>query len=70
MILKQFQRAESILRRGGGMIPAQVVARDLRIVLGELRALEKGGKLDPMVAAMLKTMIRLVELLARQVRQR
>jgi len=51
------------------VIPSQIVARDLRIVLGELRALEKGGKLDPMVAGMLKTMIRLVEILARQVRQ-
>ena len=50
-------------------VPTQVVARDLRVVLGELRALEKAGKLDPMVAAMLKTMIRLVEILARQVRQ-
>jgi hypothetical protein len=51
------------------MRPKQVVDRDLRIVLRELRGLLKGGKLDPMVAAMLEKMIRLVELLARQVRQ-
>ena len=51
------------------MRPSQVVARDLRIVLRELRGLLASGKLDPVVAAALEKMIRLVELLARQVRQ-
>ena len=51
------------------MRPSQVVARDLRLVLRELRGLLKGGKLDPVTAAMLEKMIRLVELLVRQVRQ-
>jgi hypothetical protein len=51
------------------MRPKQVVARDLRVVLRELRVLVKGGKLEPMVAAMLDKMIRLVELLLRQTLQ-
>ena len=51
------------------MRPASVVARDLRAVLRELRGLLKDGKLDPTTLAMLEKMIRLVELLARQVRQ-
>jgi hypothetical protein len=48
--------------------PNQVVERDLKIVLRELRALVTGGKLEPMAAAMLGLMIRLVELLLRQVK--
>lgn len=51
------------------MASAQTVARDLAIVLGELRTIAKSGGLDPMVATMLKTMIRLVELLRRQALQ-
>jgi hypothetical protein len=44
----------------------QVVARDLGIVLGELRELAKTPGLDPMVSTMLKVMIRLVEVMRRQ----
>jgi len=51
------------------MLPKQVVARDLGLVLTELREMAKSGKLEPMTAAMLKTMIRLVELLRRQTLQ-
>lgn len=49
------------------MIPKQVIARDMRVVLAELRGLIKAGGLEPTTAALLKTMIRLVELLLRQV---
>jgi len=51
------------------MRPKQTVARDLRIVLRELRALVKGGKLEPLTAALLDKMIQLVELLLRQTLQ-
>ena len=50
------------------MAASQVIARDLTIVLNELQTIAKSGRLDPMVAAMLEVMIRLVELQRRQVR--
>lgn len=49
------------------MRPKQVIARDLRIVLKELRAVLKRGGLEPMTAGLLEKMIRLAELLLRQV---
>ena len=48
------------------MATPQTIARDLSLVLGELRDLQKSGQLDPLVASMLKVMIRLVEMLRRQ----
>jgi len=51
------------------MRPKQVVARDLRMVLRELRSILKAGKLEPMTAGLLERMIRLVELLLRQTLQ-
>jgi hypothetical protein len=51
------------------MRPKQVIARDLRAVLRELRGIMKAGKLEPMVASLLERMIRLVELLLRQTLQ-
>ena len=48
------------------MATKQVIARDLAIIARELRELEKAGRLDPVVASLLKTTIRLVELLRRQ----
>jgi len=41
----------------------------LKLCLRELRAIVKAGKLEPLVASMLDKMIRLIELLLRQVSQ-
>lgn len=48
------------------MASKQIVARDLALVLKDLRALAAQGRLDPVVGALLNTTIRLVDLLRRQ----
>ena len=51
------------------MGPKQLVQRDLSLVLQDLQKLESAGKLDPVVAALLRVIIQLVESLKHQVRR-